>query len=411
MTPRGLWATCALVAALAGVRAAPVSIPSPSVAASGAPVGAPALRTSRGRRHIPLPRRRSPPTIRVALDAGRRLPADAGGDPVAARAGGAGARRARSRCAWTLPPVCRWLGLRAHGHRQRRRRVGWAAAAGSCASRVAPHPWERGTSLPAAASCRPTMSLALAAGAGRRDVGAHQRGVSHLRLLSAVAGRQGIAASSSACARGTCVTVWSPTACWRCPATWPAAISTRATTTACGPHLRGRAELPLRRDEAARRRASARRRRCRRWCACRPSPGTRASRRGPSVVATSPATDGEWHWTADRLWEWKGDTSSDELVGHFYAFAVGHDLLPDGPIKADIRRAVSAIADHLIRHRYYSRRSGRAAHALGPLGARLLRDGGRQGRAGAARDRAAVAHGSSPRTSRASRGLPRSIAR
>jgi hypothetical protein len=63
--------------------------------------------------------------------------------------------------------------------------------------------------------------------------------------------------------------------------------------------------------------------------------------------------DGEWHWTADREWEWKGDTSSDELVGHFFAFAVGHDLLPDGPIKADIRRAVTRIADHLIRHRYY----------------------------------------------------------
>jgi len=63
--------------------------------------------------------------------------------------------------------------------------------------------------------------------------------------------------------------------------------------------------------------------------------------------------DGEWHWTADRQWEWKGDTSSDELVGHFYAFAIGYDLLPDGPIKADIRGAVTRIADHLIRHRYY----------------------------------------------------------
>ena len=62
--------------------------------------------------------------------------------------------------------------------------------------------------------------------------------------------------------------------------------------------------------------------------------------------------EGEWHWTADRQWEWKGDTSSDELVGHFYAFAIGHDLLPDGPVKADIRRAVTRIADHLIRHRY-----------------------------------------------------------
>jgi hypothetical protein len=62
--------------------------------------------------------------------------------------------------------------------------------------------------------------------------------------------------------------------------------------------------------------------------------------------------DGEWHRTTDGQWEWKGDTSSDEIVGHFYAYAVGYDLLPDGPIKAEIRRAVSRIADHLIAHRY-----------------------------------------------------------
>jgi len=63
--------------------------------------------------------------------------------------------------------------------------------------------------------------------------------------------------------------------------------------------------------------------------------------------------DGEWHWTSDRQWEWKGDTSSDELVGHFFAYAVGYDLLPDGPIKAEIRQVVARIADHLIRHKYY----------------------------------------------------------
>ena len=80
----------------------------------------------------------------------------------------------------------------------------------------------------------------------------------------------------------------------------------------------------------------------------------RLSRRGRFRHRDEPRmADGEWHWTADRQWEWKGDTSSDELVGHFYAFSVGYDLLPDGPIKADIRRAVTRIADHLIRHRYY----------------------------------------------------------
>ena len=63
--------------------------------------------------------------------------------------------------------------------------------------------------------------------------------------------------------------------------------------------------------------------------------------------------DGEWHWTPDREWEWKGDTSSDELVGHFYAYAVAHVLLPEGGAKSRLRAAATRIADHLIRHKYY----------------------------------------------------------
>jgi hypothetical protein len=63
--------------------------------------------------------------------------------------------------------------------------------------------------------------------------------------------------------------------------------------------------------------------------------------------------EGEWHWTADREWEWKGDTSSDELVGHFYAFAVAQVLLPEGEVKARLRQSAARIADHLIRHKYY----------------------------------------------------------
>jgi hypothetical protein len=62
---------------------------------------------------------------------------------------------------------------------------------------------------------------------------------------------------------------------------------------------------------------------------------------------------GEWHWTADGEWAWKGDTSSDELVGHFFAFAVAHRLLPEGDVKGRLRRSAARIADHLIRHKYY----------------------------------------------------------
>jgi hypothetical protein len=32
--------------------------------------------------------------------------------------------------------------------------------------------------------------------------------------------------------------------------------------------------------------------------------------------------DGEWHDTPDRLWRWKGDTSSDEIVGHYFVYPI-----------------------------------------------------------------------------------------
>jgi hypothetical protein len=59
---------------------------------------------------------------------------------------------------------------------------------------------------------------------------------------------------------------------------------------------------------------------------------------------------GEWHWTADGQWEWKGDTSSDELVGHFFAYWVAYNLLPGEQDRAAIRSAVSSIASGLIEH-------------------------------------------------------------
>ena len=60
--------------------------------------------------------------------------------------------------------------------------------------------------------------------------------------------------------------------------------------------------------------------------------------------------DGEWHWTPDGELEWKGDTSSDELVGHFFAYDVAYDLLPDEADRAAIRPLVGRIAGHLLDH-------------------------------------------------------------
>jgi hypothetical protein len=62
--------------------------------------------------------------------------------------------------------------------------------------------------------------------------------------------------------------------------------------------------------------------------------------------------DGVWHFTSDGEWEWKGDTSSDEIVGHFFAYSVVYDLVADEPLKKRLRKAVAEMADHLIEHNY-----------------------------------------------------------
>ena len=39
--------------------------------------------------------------------------------------------------------------------------------------------------------------------------------------------------------------------------------------------------------------------------------------------------DGEWHDTPDKAWRWKGDTSSDEIVGHYFVYPIYYDLVAD----------------------------------------------------------------------------------
>ncbi len=60
--------------------------------------------------------------------------------------------------------------------------------------------------------------------------------------------------------------------------------------------------------------------------------------------------DGEWHLAAGGEWEWKGDTSSDELDGHYFAWSVYHDLVADEPERAAIRATVRRVTDHLLDH-------------------------------------------------------------
>ena len=61
---------------------------------------------------------------------------------------------------------------------------------------------------------------------------------------------------------------------------------------------------------------------------------------------------GEWHDTEDGEWEWKGDTSSDEIDGHFYAYSLYYDLVADEVEKEDLRGVCRRIMDHIIEHGY-----------------------------------------------------------
>ena len=62
---------------------------------------------------------------------------------------------------------------------------------------------------------------------------------------------------------------------------------------------------------------------------------------------------GEWYKSADGKWWWKGDTSSDELVGHYFAYAIYFDIAADAEQKEAIRKVVARITDHIIDHGYY----------------------------------------------------------
>jgi hypothetical protein len=80
----------------------------------------------------------------------------------------------------------------------------------------------------------------------------------------------------------------------------------------------------------------------------------------PGFVARSivPSTalkprHGEWHRSADDRWWWKGDTSCDELDGHYFAYAVYFDLVATPEEKSEIREVVRRITDHILDHGYY----------------------------------------------------------
>jgi len=56
----------------------------------------------------------------------------------------------------------------------------------------------------------------------------------------------------------------------------------------------------------------------------------------------------KWNATADSLWYWKGDASSDEIIAHFYSVAIFHDLAAKGKEKELAKEHMRRIAGYII---------------------------------------------------------------
>jgi hypothetical protein len=60
-----------------------------------------------------------------------------------------------------------------------------------------------------------------------------------------------------------------------------------------------------------------------------------------------------WPLSADRKYYWKGDTSSDELDGHFWFYSVYYDLVAETEEeKAEAREVTRRVIDHMLAHNY-----------------------------------------------------------
>lgn len=69
---------------------------------------------------------------------------------------------------------------------------------------------------------------------------------------------------------------------------------------------------------------------------------------GTKSDAGSGGVPARWTPTPDGNFEWKGDTSSDEVGAHYYAMAVFYQLAPDGPEKDRAKEHVDRITRHIV---------------------------------------------------------------
>jgi hypothetical protein len=62
----------------------------------------------------------------------------------------------------------------------------------------------------------------------------------------------------------------------------------------------------------------------------------------------------EWHESpSEKGWFWKGETSSDELDGHYFGWFVFHELAADEEQKARVRATCQRVTDHILNNGFY----------------------------------------------------------
>jgi len=60
-----------------------------------------------------------------------------------------------------------------------------------------------------------------------------------------------------------------------------------------------------------------------------------------------------WQPAADAHWVWKATTSSDEIVGHFFVYAIFAEIVPDQSWRDRAVALIDAIMDHIVRNDWY----------------------------------------------------------
>jgi hypothetical protein len=65
-------------------------------------------------------------------------------------------------------------------------------------------------------------------------------------------------------------------------------------------------------------------------------------------IEESTGEGGEWHISTDGKWKWKGDTSSDEIVGHMFAYPLFYELVAKGEMKERVKSVVQKLMDHIV---------------------------------------------------------------